>query len=56
MKRTTKITITRQTLRTLGTDHTRQVVGGFSHNCTGDTDESHGPTCGRGTICHTRFC
>jgi hypothetical protein len=58
MKRTAKIAIKRQTLRALTDDAAASVAGGgFTHNykCTGDTVESHGPSCGTATICQTYF-
>jgi hypothetical protein len=54
MKRTSKIAIRRQTLRSLSTEATKAVAGGaMTHHwkCTGDTDVSHGPTCGNATVC-----
>ena len=57
MKRTLRINVQRQTLRTLDSDAVREVAGGVTNywKCTGDTVESHGPTCGRATVCHTWF-
>ena len=56
MKRTHKISVTRQTLRSLSADETTEVAGGgFTENvqCGGDTVKSHGPSCGNATICRS---
>jgi hypothetical protein len=56
MKRTAKISVKRQTVRILGTEEVKDVAGGVTaYKCTGDTVESHGPTCGRATVCQSWF-